>query len=372
MKKLGFLFLLIGILSSCTKKNDNIVENAHNNGIIWETNGGVFQFENPEKINGETSLNKMDTDIAIWNNFLGGDLGNIKYGIVTPGNSLSLEDWKKNNNESERIKIFFERFCGYYINVVDFGIVKIAKLSIGGDLDKYLILQRVSLTDDGFVEGNEFILDDIEVDDVVNYISLDPTHYDYHRFYLTYLPKSARHERYDDLITMNYRNDQWDSSNNFHTKNINELGAIVGSIFSIETQKKYTGRFVFQEYEYYESYYRDGDTAFKELLEQIKEETEQMTIEVNIDENGYLFVSGIRNDSSLIDKDIRNILITDNGRRIYDQSGDGTFRSMSLLFYFLNEDAIISEYSSYTGDEYEKYTSLDYKVKYIKTGGIYE
>jgi hypothetical protein len=374
MNKFWVLFLLIITLSSCTKKNDIIVEIAHNDGIIEEeAKAEALLFEGSEKISGEISSNKTTRDIAMWNRFIGGDLGNIKYGIVNPGNSLSLEDWKNNNNESERIKKFFERFCGYYINIVDFGIVDIAKLSIGGPLDNYLILQTVSITDDGFVEGDKIVLDDIDASYVWNYISFIPNN-NRRLFSLGYYPpkNDGRYELPYDRIFIDYNNYtcRWDSFNNFFTKNINELGIIVWSIF--ETQKNYTGMFMFQEYDYYESYNRNDDSEFERRLEQIKKETEQRIIEVNIDENGYLFVSGIINDSSLIDNTIRDILIKDNDRKIYEEENDLSFRSRSLSFYFLNKDTIINEYSQSSGSEDGTYTSLYYKAKYIKTSEIYE
>jgi hypothetical protein len=357
MKKLVFLFLLMGILSSCAKKQGNIMENTIENTQVYN--------DSVNKIVGDSDLRSKLSHL---------DLENIKYEIVDPGNRLSLEDWKNNNNESERIRILFERFCGYYINVVDFGTVKIAKLS----LDEHLILQTVSLTEDGFVEGVRFILDEIDWDNISFHQSNDASNeyfdfYNYYRIYLSYYPKYeivGNRTTHNDHIIINIGRDEWDSSNNFYTNNFDELGAIVGSI--LQTQEKYTGKFIFQEYEYYESYNRNDDSSFKWQLEQIKEETEQKIIEVNRDEKGYLFVSGIRNESSLTDNTIRNILITDNGRKIYGQSGDGSFKSMSLLFYFLNEDTIISEYSSFTGSEEGRYTSLDYKAKYIKTEEIYE
>jgi hypothetical protein len=369
MNKFWGLFLLIITLSSCTKKNDIIVENAHNDGIIEEVMTETFLIEGSEKISDENSLNKMDKDIAMWNRFIGGDLENIKYENVTPVNSLSLEDWKQNNNESERIRIFFERFCGYYISVVDFGKVRIAKLSIGGHLDRYLVLQTISLTDDGFVEGNKFLLDDIDVDDVFNYISFRPSDGYYH-YLLTYIPKNL-YNRKSDQIDINIKvNDyvdygRFNSSINFFARNHDEIKAIIESIFSIEIRKKFIGRFVFQGYEYFKSYNRDDNI--------IKEEIEQRIIEVDIDENGYLFVSGIRNDPSLIDNTIRNLFIRDNSQIIFNSAGVGGFSSWDRLFYFLNENTIINEYNHFRGgDDGEIYSSLDYKVIYIKTNEIFE
>jgi hypothetical protein len=317
-----------------------IIENSQNKNIYNGDNGFV---------------NKTSSDVEIWSRFLDNDFENAKFEIVIPGNSLSLEDWKQNNNESEKIKIFFERFCGYYINVVDFGIVKIAKLSIGGHLDRYLILQTVSLTDIGFVEGEKFILDDINVDDVFNYISFQPDNNRY-RFYLTYYPKDdTRNELYNDRILINNRYDKWDSFNNFFTKNIGEIGAIVKSIFSIETQRKYTGKFIFQEYEYLKMHNVE-DTDFKEKIE-------QKIITVDIDENGYLLFTGIPS--------YENFFIGDYEKRIGGYVGDGTITATTRSCYFLNEYTIIDEYEYWLGDDGVT-TSLEYKVKYVKTDEIYE
>jgi hypothetical protein len=57
MNKFWGLFLLIITLLSCTKKNNNFVENVHNDGIIEKTNTETFPFEGQEIISDENSFN---------------------------------------------------------------------------------------------------------------------------------------------------------------------------------------------------------------------------------------------------------------------------------------------------------------------------
>lgn len=252
-------------------------------------------------------------------------------------------------------KTIFDKFCGYYFYVTDNYPYQgtIIKLSLGEESD-YLILQDFAFAKDEIIEKEIFVLDKIKIKDSSysnNHTLIFENSFDTEEFagdiYVEYCsqPEEVKiifaDTPFEIKIFINNRN--------FFCKDYNEIPDIIYSYFSYEAQEKYTGRFIFQEQEYFSPNDKTKESQINE------EDTNEIII--NIKENGSLTMERIEGNKTY---DYTTFFIKDKNKLIYATDPN----SSGFRYSFLDDDTIIYDKWAYGYSEDEGYR---YYVKYKRT-----
>lgn len=320
MKKtdISLFFLIVIIFSHCKNKDRSttVVEKPSVQSI--DTNEKLDEYsENIEKIN-ELAIHKEQE----------------KYKTIV-----------------EKYKSTFEKYYGYYINANDLNNVVIIKVFF----TDHLIFQEMHITDDALLINKTLILDKAEEYRDNNFFNV--TFRNREDYFAAYFD-ITRGENLRETMLVGYgsgrENLVFDESNFIQSPE--EVINTFHSFFSYDSQKKYTGEFVFQRYEI-ETYNIEYPTE-----EEILENKCDMIV-VEFDGKGFLYATKIINDNAI---NMGKFFITNTKKTITSSIGEATFKGHESRYYYENENTIFYTWNVWHSSDIEDDpgSSITYKLIY--------
>ena len=258
--------------------------------------------------------------------------------------SGTLEEYQSRygaTTEQEFGKIL-EPYIGYYFlawSPPNLNNTAIVKLSLQDDL----YMQRITIENNELIEGEKILLNDIDDDLLDDYPSLKFKN-DTGR-YTVYIDQFDT--QYEDIdINFNYRNSYRLSLDPLFTKNINEVLELYKLYFTEEAQKRYSGNFIFSEYE-------------------IIQNTTGNPFDEDVYINKEIFI-GYEDGALFFNNSYYSFIVHNAEKVIFSNPGDGTLTSSTQVFRFQDENTIIenSSYDSWTDDDSGWSETLKYRVIY--------
>jgi hypothetical protein len=286
------------------------------------------------------------------------------FSLLTEDNYSSEQRVVINKIRNKRSQ--FETYCGYYFYPLSFIDFRIIKLSIK---NCFFLLQEIMVDNQELTVVDEIVLDYEREPNKFGSIIEKEGHYTWNYIYFwSEKLNEIRYSNPSEEIGFNRNSIVIDCNTALFIKNRNDVLKIINSL-NIETQRKFTGKYLFQQYDIYRAEY--GSTSlfsiyddeinkddFRDFL--YKPPSDEFYVEINDD--GYLFayylvttnddrqffVSLIinedrhkesYNDNLLIylSDEKKYFLISDINRKIYNEN----YAKRNISYYFEDDNTII-------------------------------
>jgi hypothetical protein len=263
-------------------------------------------------------------------------------------------------NKIRNLRSLFETYCGYYFYPLSFIDFRIIKLSIQ---NSFFLLQEIIADNQELTVVDEIVLDYEREPNKFGSIIEKEGYYTWNYIYFwSEKLNEIRYSNPSEEIGFSRDNIVIDCDNVLFLKNRNDVLKTINSL-NIETQKKFTGKYSFQQYDIYRAEYESSGSLFSIYDDEINKDDfqdflykppgDELYVEINDD--GYLFayymvkinddrqffVPLIINDNLLIylSDEKEYFLISDINRKICN----GYYAKSYISYYFEDDNTIIAK-----------------------------